>query len=82
MVRRKSRPGRGLDKRGLDGDGKPGATFTVSGTFCSGDLYVASQSHYSVERAQLDEHGLSASSRLHKSSRFSAQAVCACGHGG
>ena len=43
----------------MDGDGKPGATFTVSGTFCSGDLYVASQSHYSVERAQLDEHGLS-----------------------
>jgi hypothetical protein len=43
----------------MDGDGKPGATFTVSGTFCSGDLYVASQSHYTVERAQLDEHGLS-----------------------
>ena len=43
----------------LDGDGKPGATFTVSGTFCSGNLYVASQSHYTVERAQLDEYGLS-----------------------
>jgi hypothetical protein len=43
----------------MDGDGKPGATFTVSGTFCSGDIYVASQSHYTVERAQLDEHGLS-----------------------
>jgi len=43
----------------MDGDGKPGATFTVSGTFCSGDLYVASQSHYTVERAQLDHNGLS-----------------------
>ncbi|HJX65072.1 MAG TPA: hypothetical protein VJ860_14105 [Polyangia bacterium] len=43
----------------IDGDGKPGATFTVSGTFCSGDVYVASQSHYTVERAQLDERGLS-----------------------
>ena len=43
----------------MDGDSKPGATFTVSGTFCSGDLYVASQSHYTVERAQLDGHGLS-----------------------
>jgi hypothetical protein len=43
----------------MDGDGKPGATFTVGGTFCSGNLYVASQSHYTVERAQLDEHGLS-----------------------
>jgi hypothetical protein len=43
----------------LDGDGKPGATFTVSGTFCSGDVYVASQSHYTVEHAQLDEHGFS-----------------------
>ena len=38
----------------MDGDGKPGGTFTVSGTFCSGDLYVASQSHYAVERARLD----------------------------
>jgi hypothetical protein len=46
-------------KEDMDSDGKPGATFTVSGTFCSGDLYVASQSHYTVERAQLDEHGLS-----------------------
>ena len=43
----------------IDGDGKPGVTFTVSGTFCSGDVYVASQSHYTVERAQLDERGLS-----------------------
>ena len=43
----------------MDGDGKPGATFTVSGTFCSGDLYVSSQSHYTVERAQLDGQGLS-----------------------
>ncbi|HJX54548.1 MAG TPA: hypothetical protein VJ801_17410 [Polyangia bacterium] len=43
----------------LDGDGKPGATLTVSGTFCSGDVYVSSQSHYTVERAHLDGHGLS-----------------------
>ena len=43
----------------MDGDGKPGATFTVSGTFCSGDLYVSSQSHYTVERAQFDGQGLS-----------------------
>jgi hypothetical protein len=43
----------------MDGDGKPGATFTVGGTFCSGDVYVASESHYTVERAQLDGHGLS-----------------------
>jgi len=43
----------------MDGDGKPGATFTVSGTFCSGDVYVASQSHYTVERAHFDGHSLS-----------------------
>jgi hypothetical protein len=43
----------------MDGDGKPGATLTVSGTFCSGDVYVSSQSHYTVERAHLDGHGLS-----------------------
>ena len=43
----------------MDGDGKPGATLTVSGTFCSGDVYVSSQSHYTVERAQLDSNGLS-----------------------
>jgi hypothetical protein len=43
----------------LDGDGKPGATFTVAGTLCSGDVYVASQSHYTIERAQLDGLGLS-----------------------
>ena len=43
----------------MDGDGKPGATLTVSGTFCSGDVYVASQSHYTVERAHLDGNGLS-----------------------
>jgi hypothetical protein len=42
----------------MDGDGKPGATFTVSGTFCSGDVYVASQSHYVAERAHLDQLGL------------------------
>jgi hypothetical protein len=43
----------------MDGDGKPGATLTVSGTFCSGDVYVSSQSHYTVEQAHLDGHGLS-----------------------
>jgi hypothetical protein len=43
----------------MDGDGKPGATLTVSGTFCSGDVYVSSQAHYSVERAHLDGNGLS-----------------------
>jgi hypothetical protein len=43
----------------MDGDGNPGATFTVSGTFCSGDLYVASQSHYTVERARFDGNALS-----------------------
>jgi hypothetical protein len=43
----------------LDGDAKPGATLTVSGTFCSGDVYVSSQSHYSVERAHLDGNVLS-----------------------
>lgn len=43
----------------LDGDGKPGATFTVGGTICSGDVYVASQSRYVTERATMDERGLS-----------------------
>jgi hypothetical protein len=43
----------------MDGDGKPGATLTVSGTFCSGDVYVSSQSHYVAEQAHLDGHGLS-----------------------
>jgi hypothetical protein len=43
----------------MDGDGKPGATLTVSGTFCSGDVYVSSQSHYTVERAHLDGNGIS-----------------------
>ena len=43
----------------LDGDGKPGATFTVGGTICSGDVYVASQSHFTVERVRLNAAGLS-----------------------
>ena len=43
----------------MDGDGKPGATLTVSGTFCSGDVYISSQAHYTVERAHLDGNGLS-----------------------
>jgi hypothetical protein len=43
----------------LDGDGKPGATFTVGGTVCSGDVYVASRSHFTVEHARLDARGLS-----------------------
>jgi hypothetical protein len=42
----------------LDGDGKPGATFTVGGTICSGDVYVASQSHFITERAHMDARGL------------------------
>jgi hypothetical protein len=42
----------------LDSDGNPGATFTVGGTFCSGDLYVASQSHYSAEKARFSGNQL------------------------
>ncbi len=45
-------------KEDLDGDGKPGATFTVSGTVCSGDVYVASQSQYAIESAIMDARGL------------------------
>lgn len=43
----------------LDGDGNPGATFTVGGTVCSGDVYVASQVHFTVDRARRDAYGLS-----------------------
>lgn len=61
----------------MDGDGKPGATFTISGTFCSGDVYVASQSHYTVERAQLDERGLSGELRVaQKQQILGASGLC------
>jgi hypothetical protein len=43
----------------LDRDGNPGATFTVGGTFCSGDLYVASQSRYTAEKVRTGENQLS-----------------------
>lgn len=46
-------------KEDLDGDGNPGATFTVGGTVCSGEVYVASQVHFTVERARHDAYGLS-----------------------
>jgi len=61
----------------VDGDGKPGATFTVSGTFCSGDVYVASQSHYSVERAQLDERGFSGELKVEQKQQIlGARGLC------
>lgn len=61
----------------MDGDGKPGATFTVSGTFCSGDLYIASQSHYTVERARLDDNGLSGELKVEQKQQIlSAKGLC------
>ncbi|MGA7740554.1 MAG: hypothetical protein WBP56_19755 [Polyangia bacterium] len=61
----------------MDGDGHPGATFTVSGTFCSGDVYVASQSHYTVERAQFDGRGLSGELRVEQKQQIlGASGLC------
>jgi len=63
----------------MDGDGKPGATLTVSGTFCSGDVYVSSQSHYTVERAQLDSNGLSGELQVVEKQQILERAGCVCG---
>jgi hypothetical protein len=61
----------------MDGDGKPGATFTVSGTFCSGDLYVASQSHYAVERAKFDGNILSGEFKIEQKQQvLGASGLC------
>jgi hypothetical protein len=61
----------------MDGDGKPGATFTVSGTVCSGEIYVASQSHYIVDRARLDVHGLSGELRVEQKQHIlAARGLC------
>jgi hypothetical protein len=61
----------------MDGDGKPGATLTVSGTFCSGDVYVSSQSHYTVERAHLDANGLSGDLKVEQKQQIlSASGLC------
>jgi hypothetical protein len=61
----------------LEGDGQPGATFTVGGTFCSGDVYVASQSQITVERARLDERGLSGEmSATQKQHVLGARGLC------
>ena len=61
----------------MDSDGKPGATFTVSGTFCSGDLYVASQSHYAVERAQFDGSSLSGEFKIEQKQQIlGASGLC------
>lgn len=42
----------------MDGDGHPGATFTVGGTFCSGDLYAASQAYYTADKVRMVDHGM------------------------
>lgn len=42
----------------MDGDGHPGATFTVGGTFCSGDLYAASQATYTAEKVRVTDQGM------------------------
>lgn len=61
----------------MDGDGNPGATFTVSGTFCSGDVYVASQSQYTVERAQFDGRSLAGELRVEQKQQIlGASGLC------
>jgi len=61
----------------MDGDGKPGATFTVSGTVCSGEVYVASKSHYIVDRAQIGVHGLSGELRVEQDQHIlAARGLC------
>lgn len=42
----------------MDGDGHPGATFTVGGTFCSGDLYAASQATYTPDKVRATDQGM------------------------
>jgi len=61
----------------LDGDGKPGATFTVGGTICSGDVYVASQSRVTIERARLDARGRSGELAVEQKQRvLGARGLC------
>jgi hypothetical protein len=42
----------------MDADGHPGATFTVGGTFCSGDLYSASQATYTPDKVRFSDKDL------------------------
>lgn len=48
----------------MDGDGHPGATFTVGGTFCSGDLYAASQAYYTPDKVRLFDKGMTGEVRV------------------
>jgi hypothetical protein len=48
----------------LDGDGHPGVSFTVDGTFCSGDLYVASQSYYTATKARVSGNELTGEMKI------------------
>ncbi len=48
----------------MDGDGHPGATFTVGGTFCSGDLYAASQATYTPDKVRFSDKGVTGEVRV------------------
>jgi hypothetical protein len=61
----------------IDSDGHPGATFVVGGTFCSGDVYVASQSHYEATSAHLDGQVLSGEMKVtQKQQILGAKGLC------
>jgi hypothetical protein len=61
----------------IDGDGNPGATFTVGGTFCSGDVYVASESHYTATRAQFEGQLLSGEVKVEQKQQIlGAKGLC------
>jgi hypothetical protein len=49
----------------IDGDGFPGATVQITGTSCSGDLYVASQSMTSLLAGHLTEDGAAGEISVH-----------------
>jgi hypothetical protein len=64
-------------KEDLDGDGNPGATFTVGGTVCSGDVYVASKVQFTIDRARRDANGLSGEmSATQKQQVLGARGLC------
>jgi hypothetical protein len=47
----------GWDAEDIDGDGSPGATVQISGTSCSGDVYVSNQSVTSMVSGHATEDG-------------------------
>ena len=51
-------------RQDMDGDGHPGATFAVGGTFCSGDLYAASQATYTPDKVRVTDQGMTGEMKI------------------